>query len=90
MDRNRRSFSRILAMTLAAAQFGPALAASAQFKTQSPPSVQAGEFFPGFSTELIKTSGTTIHVLRKGTGRPLPLLHGYPETHLTWHKVAPS
>lgn len=46
-------------------------------------------FFPGFSAETIQTSGTTIHVLRKGTGRPL-LLHDYPETHLTWHKVAPQ
>jgi alpha/beta hydrolase fold len=46
-------------------------------------------FFPGFSAETIQTSGTTIHVLRKGTGRPLLLLHGYPETHLTWQKVAP-
>jgi haloacetate dehalogenase len=47
-------------------------------------------YFPDFSAESIKTSGTTIHVLRKGSGRPLLLLHGYPETHLTWHKVAPQ
>jgi len=46
--------------------------------------------FPGFSAELIETSGTTIHVLRKGAGPPLLLLHGYPETHVTWHKVAPQ
>ena len=38
----------------------------------------------------MKTTGTTIHVLSKGTGRPLLLLHGYPETHLTWRKVAPQ
>ena len=47
-------------------------------------------FFPGFSAEMIETDGTTIHVLRGGTGRPLLLLHGYPETHLTWRKVAPQ
>jgi len=47
-------------------------------------------FFPGFSAEMIETDGTTIHVLRKGAGRPLLLLHGYPETHLTWRKVAPQ
>ncbi|HEY2532440.1 MAG TPA: alpha/beta hydrolase [Xanthobacteraceae bacterium] len=45
--------------------------------------------FPGFAAETVNTSGTTIYVLRKGTGRPLLLLHGYPETHLTWHKIAP-
>jgi hypothetical protein len=88
-DRNRRCFSSTLAMTLAGAQFGLVRGAKAQSKTPGPPAVKAGEFFPGFSTELIKTSGTTIHVLRKGTGRPL-LLHGYPETHLTWRKVAPQ
>ena len=47
-------------------------------------------FFPGFTAETVETGGTTIHVLRKGTGRPLLLLHGYPETHLTWHKIAPQ
>jgi haloacetate dehalogenase len=50
----------------------------------------AGSDFPGFAAETVKTSGTTIHVLRKGRGRPLLLLHGYPETHLTWRKVAPQ
>lgn len=45
--------------------------------------------FSGFSAERVQTSGTTIHALRKGEGRALLLLHGYPETHLTWHKVAP-
>jgi pimeloyl-ACP methyl ester carboxylesterase len=46
--------------------------------------------FPGFTAEMVKTGDTTINVLRKGSGRPLLLLHGYPETHLTWHKVAPQ
>jgi haloacetate dehalogenase len=48
------------------------------------------DLFPGFTAETVETSGTTIHVLRKGSGLPLLLLHGYPETHLTWHKVAPQ
>src|SRR6266566_4547171 len=46
--------------------------------------------FPGFSRELIETSGTSIHLLRNGAGPPLLLLHGYPETHVTWHKIAPQ
>jgi haloacetate dehalogenase len=90
IDRNRRSFSSMLAVSLAAAPFGLARAATAQSKTPGLPAVTAGEYFPGFSAELIKTSGTTIHALRKGTGRPPLLLHGYPETHLTWRKVAPQ
>ena len=89
IDQNRRSFSKLTALSLAAASFGLARAASAESKLPNELPVRAGGYFPGFSTELIKTSGTTIHVLRKGAGRPL-LLHGYPETHLTWRKVAPE
>jgi haloacetate dehalogenase len=90
IDPRRRHFFGTVAMVLAAAQFGLVRSVSARSKTAGPPAVNTGEFFPGFSTELVETSGTTIHVLRKGAGRPLLLLHGYPETHLTWHKVAPQ
>jgi haloacetate dehalogenase len=44
--------------------------------------------FPGFRSEFIPTSGATIRVLTKGEGPALLLLHGHPETHVTWHKVA--
>ncbi|MEV6770288.1 alpha/beta hydrolase [Nocardia sp. NPDC051030] len=42
-----------------------------------------------FETFDIRTSGTTIHGRTKGTGPPVLLLHGIPETHLMWHRVAP-
>jgi haloacetate dehalogenase len=90
IDPRRRDFLGVAALTLAAAQFGLVRPVSAQSKTAGLPAARDSEFFPGFSTETVETSGTTIHVLRKGTGRPLLLLHGYPETHLTWHKVAPK
>src|SRR5712692_6458493 len=45
--------------------------------------------FPGFETQEIKTSGATIHTLRGGSGPPLLLMHGYPQTHVEWHKIAP-
>ena len=44
--------------------------------------------FEGFSTEMIPTAGTRIHTLRKGSGPPLLLLHGYPQTHFIWHEIA--
>jgi haloacetate dehalogenase len=44
--------------------------------------------FPGFRTFDIATSGTTIHGVTGGGGPPLLLLHGYPQTHALWHKVA--
>jgi haloacetate dehalogenase len=58
-----------------------------------PPPQPAGvseRLFPGFRAEDIETSGAKIHVLSKGSGPPLLLLHGHPETHVTWHKVAPA
>ena len=46
--------------------------------------------FPGFANRRIRTSGATINVRVGGSGVPLLLLHGYPQTHAMWHKVAPQ
>ena len=45
--------------------------------------------FEGFSKATIETSETTINLVRGGKGPPVLLLHGYPQTHVMWHKVAP-
>ena len=45
--------------------------------------------FEGFTAADIKTDGAVIHTLCGGSGPPLLLLHGYPQTHVMWHKVAP-
>jgi haloacetate dehalogenase len=46
-------------------------------------------FFPGFERRAIPTDGATIHTVWGGSGPPLLLLHGSPQTHVMWHKVAP-
>lgn len=46
--------------------------------------------FDGFKTVDVETSGATIHVVHGGKGPPLLLLHGYPQTHVMWHKIAPA
>ncbi len=46
--------------------------------------------FSGFETFDIDCEGTVIHGVRGGSGPPLLLLHGYPQTHAMWHKVAPE
>jgi haloacetate dehalogenase len=44
---------------------------------------------PGFAYQRITTSGAVINVATCGTGAPLLLLHGYPENHQMWARVAP-
>ena len=46
--------------------------------------------FEGFEEFELPTSGTTIKGRRGGEGPPVLLLHGFPETHLMWHRVAPE
>ena len=46
------------------------------------------DFFPGFEQRQIGTSGATINLVTGGSGPPLLLLHGYPQTHVMWRKVA--
>src|SRR5438270_2657880 len=47
------------------------------------------EFFPGFEQRRITTSGAEINLVTGGSGSPLLLLHGYPQTHVMWRKIAP-
>jgi len=46
--------------------------------------------FEGFSDQTIAVSGDVrIRVRTAGDGPPVLLLHGYPQTHVCWRKVAP-
>jgi haloacetate dehalogenase len=45
--------------------------------------------FEGFEETDVETPRGRIHARVGGSGPPLLLLHGYPETHLCWHAVAP-
>jgi haloacetate dehalogenase len=43
----------------------------------------------GFSATEVPAGDTGIFVRARGSGPPLLLLHGFPETHLMWREVAP-
>jgi haloacetate dehalogenase len=45
--------------------------------------------FEGFTLSMIETGEATIRVRHGGDGPPLLLLHGHPQTHVMWHKIAP-
>jgi haloacetate dehalogenase len=46
--------------------------------------------FDGFDAANIDSGETHIFVRRGGSGPPVLLLHGFPETHVMWRDVAPA
>ena len=46
--------------------------------------------FNGFIKKFVKIKKGKIFCRVGGKGIPLLLLHGYPQTHLMWHKTAPE
>ena len=53
-------------------------------------STDSSSLFPGFASRFVRTSGARIHLVSRGDGEPVLLLHGYPQTHVCWHEIAPS
>jgi haloacetate dehalogenase len=47
------------------------------------------DLYPGFAERRIDTSAGEIFARIGGKGPPLLLLHGYTQTHVMWHRVAP-
>ena len=45
--------------------------------------------FEGFEHFQVETNDAEINAVRGGQGLPVLLLHGYPQTHAMWHRVAP-
>jgi haloacetate dehalogenase len=54
-----------------------------------PPPKDLADLFPGFAAHRIDTSIGEIFARSGGNGPPLLLLHGYTQTHVMWHRLAP-
>ena len=46
--------------------------------------------FPGTQEHRHTCAGVEIFARIGGSGPPLLLIHGFPQTHAMWHKVAPA
>ena len=49
----------------------------------------ASAFLEGFDVQKVQLPDLTINYASAGTGPPILLLHGHPQTHVVWRKVAP-
>lgn len=48
------------------------------------------DLYPGFAAHHVSTSVGKIFARQGGVGPPLLLLHGYPQTNVIYHRVAPA
>src|SRR5436305_147476 len=48
------------------------------------------DLYPGFASQFVQTEVGPIFTRLAGAGAPLLLLHGYPQTNVMWHRVAPA
>ncbi len=47
------------------------------------------DLYPGYESKFIETSAGKIFARVGGNGSPLLLVHGYPQSNVMWHRVAP-
>jgi len=49
----------------------------------------SADLFPDFEEHYVQTQNAEIFARKGGNGPPLILLHGFPQTHVCWHRIAP-
>ena len=87
---NRRRFLSTVSMASSAVLNLPGIAHSDATPPVAEPPAEAIDLFPSFQTRDLKCSSATIHLVIGGDGPPLLLLHGYPQSHIIWRKIAPQ
>jgi haloacetate dehalogenase len=97
MDKFNRRDLLVRASGLTAAVAGGALDAAwaqapgvAAVSTGASAPADTTRFFPGFKPFKVQTSGAVINGVIGGQGPPILLLHGAPQSHISWRLVAPK
>lgn len=90
---NRRQILRLGVSLAGASVIGRGRASAGIGNSGLPPQESPSStlrFFPGFKASRVKTSGAEINVVSGGSGPPLLLLHGAPQTHVSMRLIAPD
>ena len=88
---SRRSLLQNTALIAGAAALSSAGKALAQNASAPEDTSAWKKFFPeGFRNERIKTTGAEINAVIGGSGPPLLLFHGAPDSLITWRLIAPD
>jgi haloacetate dehalogenase len=83
---SRREVLKQVGAVVAATALPAVPPADVQTTTTSP----ALKFFPGFKPLTLQVTGATINGAMAGQGPPVLLLHGAPQSMLSWRLVAPD
>lgn len=51
---------------------------------------ELADLFPGFETHWLEADGVGLFARVGGSGSPVALVHGYPQTHVEWWRIAPG
>jgi haloacetate dehalogenase len=86
----RNLFRRGLALLVAAEAAAIGLRAHSSDQADRRQARESPRWFPNFEPFRIETAEATINGVKGGHGPPLLLLHGYPESLLEWHRIAPA
>ncbi len=88
----RRFLTGLTTLAVTAAIGRPTFGAS-EASPPAPPAPAPADgpaFFPGFQPLEVEVADMHFRGVLGGAGPPVLLLHGYPETHITWRLVAPE
>jgi haloacetate dehalogenase len=84
---SRREVLRQVGAVVAATTIPGSTGADAQVPAGASP---ASKFFPGFKPFALQVNGVTINGAIAGQGTPVLLLHGAPQSMISWRLVAPE